>query len=74
VAIAASKKTAARGNVSCETAWNDACRCFVFVAHSERRYNPNAAMEPDRTQVITPGIMPEEAIAYHGSKKKKERK
>jgi hypothetical protein len=32
-----------------------------------RRYNPNAAMEPDMMQVITPGIMPEEAIAYHGS-------
>lgn len=69
MAIAASKKTAARGNVSCETAWNDECRCFVFVAHRERRYNPNAAIEPDITQVITPGIRPDEANAYHQKEK-----
>lgn len=37
VAIAASKKTAALGKVNLEIAWNEACRCLVFVAHNERR-------------------------------------
>jgi hypothetical protein len=37
IAMAASKKTAARGNVSSATAKNDERRCGVRVAQSERR-------------------------------------
>lgn len=36
-AMAASKKTAALGKVSCETAWNEACLPCVFAAHKESR-------------------------------------
>jgi len=45
-------------------AWNDACRCLALVAHRESKYSPNAATEPDNTQVIIPGIIPADAIAY----------
>ena len=61
--MAASKKTAALGKVSCETAWNDACRPFVFAAQSDSRYSPNAATDPENTQVIMPGMIPLDAIA-----------
>ncbi len=37
VAIAASKKTAALGNVNLEIAWNEARRCLALIAHNERR-------------------------------------
>lgn len=63
-AMAASKKTAAFGKVSSDTAWNDACRPCVFAAHKESKYSPNDATDPDSTQVIIPGIIPLEAIAY----------
>jgi hypothetical protein len=64
IAIAASKNTAARGNVSSATAKKEERRCGVRVAQRERRYSPKAAMLPDITQVIIPGMSPPEAIAY----------
>lgn len=63
VAIAASKNTAARGNVSCATAKNEARRWGAFLAHKDNRYSPKAATEPENTQVIIPGIMPADAMA-----------
>jgi hypothetical protein len=62
-AIAASKNTAARGNVSCETAKKDEARCGVARAQSESRYNPNAATEPESTHVTMPGMSPADARA-----------
>ena len=64
IAMAASKKTAARGKVSSAIAKNDARRCGAFTADSESRYNPNAATPPENKHVIMPGIMPEAARAY----------
>jgi hypothetical protein len=63
VAIAASKNTAARGNVSSAIAKKDARRCGAFVAASDSRYRPKAATDPENMQVIIPGIIPAEAIA-----------
>lgn len=62
-AIAASKNTAARGNVSSATAKNDDRRCGVFVAHRESRYRPKTATPPENRQVIIPGMMPADASA-----------
>ena len=64
MAIAASKKTAALGNVSSATAKKDARRWWVCVAQSDRRYKPNAATAPENMQVMIPGMMPAEAMAY----------
>jgi len=64
IAIAASKNTAAFGNVSCAIAKNDARRCGAFTAQSDKRYKPKAATEPENIQVSTPGIIPDDAIAY----------
>jgi hypothetical protein len=61
--MAASKKTAARGNVSSATAKKDERRWPVWVAQSDRRYRPNAPTTPENMQVMIPGIMPAEAIA-----------
>jgi hypothetical protein len=63
MAMAASKNTAALGNVSCAIAKNDDCRCGAFTAHSERRYKPKAATDPENIQVIIPGMMPADAMA-----------
>jgi hypothetical protein len=63
IAIAASKKMAARGNVRCATAKNDDLRCGVCRAQSERRYSPNAATEPENRQVSIPGMIPADARA-----------
>jgi len=63
MAIAASKKTAAPGKVSCDTAWKDACRPSVFRAQSDKRYSPKAATEPENMHVNIPGKMPVDAIA-----------
>lgn len=62
--MAASKKTAALGNVSSAMAKNDALRWGAFTAHSESKYRPNAATPPENRHVIMPGIMPEAANAY----------
>jgi hypothetical protein len=62
--MAASKKTAAFGNVSWETALNDARRCGVYVAQRDKRYNPNPAVHPEKRQVKIPGISPLDAMAY----------
>ena len=61
--MAASKKTAALGNVSLATAKNEDRRCSVCVAQRDRRYNPNTATPPEKKQVMIPGIIPAEAIA-----------
>lgn len=62
--MAASKKTAARGNVRLATAKKDERRCGVLRAHRERRYRPNAATAPEEAQVIMPGMIPADARAY----------
>lgn len=66
MAIAASKKTAARGKVSSATAKKDDLRCGVLVAHRESKYRPNAATEPEKRQVSMPGMMPADAMACGG--------
>lgn len=63
IAIAASKNTAAFGNVICETAKKDALRWGALAAQRVRRYRPNTATDPEKTQVIIPGIMPADAMA-----------
>lgn len=63
MAMAASKKTAARGKVRLATAKKDAARCGALRAQAERRYSPKAATEPEKMQVIIPGIRPAEANA-----------
>ena len=63
LAIAASKNTAALGNVISAMAKNEARRCGACVEHNERRYRAKAATVPENTQVMTPGINPPEAIA-----------
>lgn len=67
IAMAMSKNMAAFGNVSSATVKNDARRRGAFVAHNERRYNPNAATPPENMQVTTPGKTPVVAIAYRES-------
>ena len=62
-AIAASKNTAARGNVICETAKKEDRRCGARAAHKESRYSPNDATPPLNMQVRAPGIIPADAIA-----------
>jgi hypothetical protein len=64
IAMAASKKTAARGNVRLATAKKDERRCGVLRAHRERRYRPNAPTAPEKTQVSMPGMIPADARAY----------
>lgn len=64
VAIAASKNIAARGNVICATAKKDDRLCCACAAHNAKRYSPKEATTPQNMQVITPGIIPEEAKAY----------
>lgn len=64
-AMAASKNTAALGNVICDTAKNDACRCGAFVAHTDSKCRPNAATAPLNMHVNMPGIKPDEAIAWY---------
>jgi hypothetical protein len=63
MAMAASKNTAARGNVRLATAKKDARRCGVRRAQAERRYRPNAPTAPEKAQVNIPGRMPAEARA-----------
>lgn len=63
MAMAASKKTAALGNVSWATAKKDERRWLVWVAQSDRRYKPNAATTPENMQVMIPGMRPAEATA-----------
>lgn len=63
IAIAASKKTAADGNVSLATVKKEERRGGACVAHRLRRYSPNAATAPEKQQDIIPGIKPIEAIA-----------
>lgn len=63
-AIAASKNTAAFGNVSCATAKKDERRWGALAAHKDKRYKPKAATDPEKRQVIMPGNKPAEAIAY----------
>jgi hypothetical protein len=65
IAIAASKKTAARGKVRLATAKKDARRCGVWRAQAERRYRPKAATAPEKAQVNMPGMIPAEARFYH---------
>jgi hypothetical protein len=65
IAMAASKNTAARGNVRFATAKKDERRCGVCRAQAERRYRPNAATVPEKAQVNMPGMMPEDARAYN---------
>jgi hypothetical protein len=62
MAIAALKNTAAFGNVSCAIAKNDARLYGAFVAQRDKRYNPNAATDPENIHVRTPGIIPVDAI------------
>lgn len=64
MAIAASKNTAARGNVRFATAKKDERRCGACRAQAERRYRPNAATVPEKRQVNMPGMMPADARAY----------
>jgi hypothetical protein len=64
IAMAASKRTAAFGKVSCAIAKNEARRCGVFTAQRDRRYSPKAATPPERLQVSMPGIIPEDAMAW----------
>jgi hypothetical protein len=64
IAMAASKNTAAWGKVSFAMAKKDARLCGALVAASDSKYSPKAATEPEKTQVITPGMIPADAIAY----------
>jgi hypothetical protein len=63
-AIAASKNTAAFGNVSCDIAKKEDRLCGAFAAQRDRRYNPKAATDPENIQVRTPGMIPAEARDY----------
>jgi len=63
--MAASKNTAARGNVRFATAKKDERRCGVCRAQAERRYRPNAATVPENAQVNMPGMIPVDARAYN---------
>lgn len=63
VAIAASKNTAAFGNVSWAIVKKEARRCGAFVAHRDKRYKPNPPTDPENMQVIMPGIRPADAMA-----------
>ena len=63
--MAASKNTAALGKVSFATAKKLERRCGVYVAQRERRYNPNAATDPEKTHVIIPGRSPADAMAWY---------
>jgi len=63
--MAASKNTAARGNVRFATAKKDERRCGVCRAQAERRYRPNAATVPENAQVNMPGMIPADARAYN---------
>jgi hypothetical protein len=62
-AIAASKNTAAFGNVICATAKKDDRLWGARAAQSDSRYSPNTATDPLKRHVIIPGIIPAEAIA-----------
>lgn len=64
MAMAASKKTAARGKVRLATAKKEERRCGVWRAQAERRYRPNAPTAPENAQVNMPGMIPAEARAY----------
>lgn len=63
MAIAASKNTAAFGNVSFATAKKLERRCGVYVAQRDSKYRPNAATDPENTHVSIPGRMPADAKA-----------
>ena len=65
IAIAASKNTAARGNVRFATAKKDERRCGVCRAQAERRYRPKAPTVPEKMQVNMPGMIPADARAYN---------
>jgi hypothetical protein len=62
IAIAASKNSAAFGNVSCAIAKKDDRLLGALVAQSERRYRPKAATAPEKKHVRTPGRRPIDAI------------
>ena len=64
IAMAASKKTAARGKVRLATAKKEERRCGVWRAQADRRYKPNAPTAPENAQVNMPGMIPAEARAY----------
>jgi hypothetical protein len=63
MAMAASKKTAARGNVIWETAKNELCRYGVARAQRVSRYRPKPQTTPENAHVIIPGMIPVDAIA-----------
>lgn len=67
MATAASKKTAALGNVSLAIVKNDARLWGALAAHKERRYSPKAATPPENKQVTMPGRTPAEAMACHAT-------
>lgn len=62
IAIAASKKTAAAGNVIFDTAKNEERRWGVRVAQRLNIQRPSAPMHPEVIQVSAPGSIPPEAI------------
>lgn len=64
IAMAASKNTAARGNVNSATAKNEARLCGALAAQRESKYRPNAATPPENRHVIIPGMIPTDAKAY----------
>jgi hypothetical protein len=62
MAMAASKKMAALGKVSCDMAKKEARRWGARVALRDKRYKPKAPTPPESKHVNTPGIRPDEAI------------
>lgn len=63
MAMAASNQTDALGKVICDTAKNDDRLYGALVAQRERKYNPSAPVHAENTHVITPGIIPPDAMA-----------
>ena len=68
IAMAASKKTAALGNVISATVKKDARLCGAFAAQRDSKYKPKAPTVPENTHVIMPGMRPAEAMAYNRGK------
>ena len=67
--MAASKKTAALGNVISATVKKDARLCGAFAAQRDSKYKPKAPTVPENTHVIMPGMRPAEAMAYNRGKR-----
>ena len=68
IAMAASKKTAALGNVISATVKKAARLCGAFAAQRDSKYKPKAPTVPENTHVIMPGMRPAEAMAYSRGK------